>query len=184
MNENMRIVFEIGVTKEISSIEEINEEELPVLDLLKSEGIPYEISICSKINYENFDYWSDTGRYDNYYVVCVPEEYIERILRDFPKELFHITPKFSELPVEEQKRINDVESELCVEDDFADVDLEELAKELEKIETVDKKKEKIYSKIYVALIIWLIIGVVLLAAQHIILGVCVISAMLIPCLRN
>ncbi len=54
MKENMRIVYEIEVSNEIESVEDINEAEFPVLELLKSEGVPYQIDILKKMNYERF----------------------------------------------------------------------------------------------------------------------------------
>ena len=122
----MRKVYEVEISNKIESIEDIDEAEFSVIDLLKTAGIPYQTEILSRINYERFNEWD--GRYDTYYVISIPEKYIEKLRNEFPEELFNITPKFSEFSEEEQKRINDIESELCNQDDFADANFEEALK--------------------------------------------------------
>ena len=127
MNEKMRKVYEEEISNKVESIEEIDEAEFAIIGLLKDAGIPYETAIMSKMNYERFNEWN--GRFDTYYVISIPETYIEKLRNEVPEELFNITPKFSELPEEEQKRINDIESELCSQDDFPDANFEEALNE-------------------------------------------------------
>ena len=77
MNENMRKVYEVEISNKIESIEDIDEAEFAIIGLLKDAGIPYETAIMSKMNYERFNEWN--GRFDTYYVISIPEKYIEKL---------------------------------------------------------------------------------------------------------
>ena len=74
----------VGEQAAEESIEDIDEAEFSVIDLLKTAGIPYQTEILSRINYERFNEWD--GRYDTYYVISIPEKYIEKLRNELTKK--------------------------------------------------------------------------------------------------
>ena len=174
------MVYEEELERKVKSIEDIDVENIPVISLLKDEGVPYEIEIREKIDYERFNEWD--SRYNKYLVIYVANEHIEKLKNVFPEEFLFIKPKFSELPEEEQKRINDVESELCIEDDFADANFERAMENWNGIINENKKTFKAIFKIIMILILGIIIGIAFIMAQQITIGIYVMFFTLIPCL--
>ena len=107
MKENMRVIYDEDICEQIQSVDEIHEDTIEILELLKEHGIPYEKEIRMKLDSSNYDGWEE--RAVKYLAILVAEEDLPKVKECIPEELCCITKRFSELSEKEKQKLNTID---------------------------------------------------------------------------
>ena len=137
MKENMRVIYDEDICEQIQSVDEIHEDTIEILELLKELNIPYEKEIRMKLDSSNYDGWEE--RAVKYLAILVAEENLPKVRENIPEELCCITKRFSELSEEEKQRLNTID--FATEEDKIIKPIENYEASLEKV-LEDKRKRK------------------------------------------
>ena len=136
MKENMRVIYDEDICEQIQSVDEIHEDTIEILELLKEHGIPYEKEIRMKLDSSNYDGWEE--RAVKYLAILVAEEDLPKVKECIPEELCCITKRFSELSEEEKQKLNTID--FATEEDKIIKPIENYEASLEKV--LENKRER------------------------------------------
>lgn len=107
MKENMRVIYDEDICSQIESVEEIHEDTIEILELLKELNIPYEKEIRMKLEPAAYNEWEN--RCAKYLVILVAEEDVQKVRENIPAELCCINKRFSEFSEKEKTKINKID---------------------------------------------------------------------------